>query len=188
MVLPPPPRKTNQNINTKRKPGIRISTLNPSVSVATLGALEVEAGQEVLEGGRNVDGNGLVVRGQSIGEVGKRLAVINDLLAANLQRKDTLVRVAVGLLAKRTENWHQPIDGGAHPEFVVAALEVEVVDVNAADLVVQEIVVEGNIALEVVSKLSWENGSQRGQLTRSKATREWLGMYVSPQKLLPWTS
>lgn len=93
------------------------------------------------------DGNrdGLVGGPEGVGEVGQRLAVINDRLAADLEGEDAAV-LAVGLPAEGVDDGGS-VHGGAHVERVVAAQEREVVNVDSADVLAKEIVVEGDIAL-----------------------------------------
>lgn len=120
---------------------------SPLVAEAAAGNDDAERG---VDGLANGDLDRLVVGGQGVGEVGQRLAVVNDRLAADLEREDALV-LAVRLLAEGF-NDGAVVDGGAHGVDVVAGAEREVVDVDGADLLAEEVVVEGDVALRLVSK------------------------------------
>ena len=101
----------------------------------------------LLKGATNVDFNGLVVGAESIAEVVEVLAVVDDGLAANLEGKDTLGLVAVGVRAESVEDG-TIFDGGAHEVLVdLAGADEEVVNEDGADFSAKEVVVESHIAL-----------------------------------------
>jgi hypothetical protein len=105
------------------------------------------APEEPGHGGADVDVDRLVVRAEGVGKVGDGLAEVLDRLAAEHQGEHTLLLVAVGLGAESREDG-AVVDGGAHGERVLAGIEDNVVDVDGADLLAQEVVVEGGIALD----------------------------------------
>lgn len=109
----------------------------------------------------NIDGNGLVRRSKRVGEVRERLAVVDNRLAPDLERKDALGLIAVRLLDEGVENGLL-LDGGAHLGDGDAWPEREVVNVDGTNLVSKEIVVEGAVALRVVSRLQCHEGPGSG--------------------------
>ncbi len=113
---------------------------------AAAGDGDVEVG---LDGVANGDVDSLVVGGEGVGEVGEGLAVVDDTLAADLEGQDAAL-LAVGLLAKGGDDG-AVVDGGAHLVLVVAGAEGQVVDEDGADLLAEEVVVEGDVALDRVS-------------------------------------
>jgi len=100
----------------------------------------------------NVDIDGLVVAGQGVGEVAEGLAVVDNSLAAQLEGKNTLGLITVRLLAESLED-RAVVDGSAHGELVLlAGVQNDVVDEDGTDLLAENVVAEGGIALGKVSK------------------------------------
>jgi len=124
------------------------------VLAAAAGDGDVEVGLDSLADG---DLDGLVVGSEGVGEVGQGLAVVDDSLAADLEGQDAAL-LAVGLLAEGGDDGGV-LDGGAHLVLVVAGAEGQVVDEDGADLLAEEVVVEGDVALCGVS-MGW--GEEEG--------------------------
>lgn len=110
----------------------------------------------------DVDINGLVVAGQGVGEVAEGLALVENGPAAQLEGKNTLGFITVGLLAESLEN-RAVVDGSAHGELILlAGVEHDVVDENGADLLAEKEVAEGGIALGKISKSDKQRMCQGG--------------------------
>lgn len=142
----------NQNIKTRitnSTGGLLEQKARPLVTTTAEAAARDDDAQRLVHGLPNRDLDGLVVGSEGVGEVGQRLAMINDRLSADLERQDALL-LAVRLLAERVDDG-LIFDRGAHRVLVHAGAEDEVVDENCADLLAQEVVVERGVALGLVS-------------------------------------
>lgn len=114
-------------------------------------AVEAAAGnsetQRPLNRASDIDRNGLGVCSQSVGEVGKVLALVVDGLATNFEVEPSIVLVASGRLSEGLK-YGCILNGGAHVGLGdLAGFEEEVVNIDGANLLAVKVVVEGGIAL-----------------------------------------
>ena len=105
------------------------------------------AAEECLDVLAERQDDGLVGGGQRVGVVGEGLALVDDVLALELEGHVAAVG-AVGLLAQHGDDGRLA-DVGVHGEVVDAAgLEVHVVQEGGADVLAVEERVEGDVALD----------------------------------------
>lgn len=101
-----------------------------------------------LDGATNVNVDGLVSGRQGVSDIGEALAIVDNALAAELEGEDAVLLVAVRLLNGKAGDGAEVENGGAHRiNIVVAGLEGKVVEVDGANFLVKEVVVESSVAL-----------------------------------------
>lgn len=144
------------------------------------------AAEELGHRGADVDLDRLVVRAEGVGKVGEGLAKVLDRLAAEHEGQHALLLVAVGPGAEGREDG-AVVDGRAHGELVLAGVEENVVDVDRADLLAQEVVVEGSVSLES-QLVDAEVNMSKVTHTMSRVKTDLLGIMAVPLKLLPRAS
>ena len=128
---------------------VHIGTLTSAASEA---AARNGPAEEPGHRGADVDVDRLVVRAEGVGKIAEGLAVVHDGLAAEHEREHALLLVAVGLGAEGGEHG-AIVDGGAHGKLVLAGEEEDVVDVNGADVLSEEVVEESGVTLR---RCQWE--------------------------------
>jgi len=100
-----------------------------------------------LDGATNVNVDGLVSGRQGVSDIGEALAIVDNALAAELEGEDAVLLVAVRLLNGKAGDGAEVENGGAHRiNIVVAGLEGKVVEVDGANFLVKEVVVESSVA------------------------------------------
>jgi hypothetical protein len=149
-ITDPTHKNDDKNIKTEKDDIVcKANALNTTLSeMGLLAVVFARKGdvERVLEGPADVNGNGLVASRECVGKVVERLAVVNDLLTADYEGQDALARVAVRLALHGVQDW-VGLDCRTHNVTVHAGLQSQVIEVDLTNLLTQEVVVEGNIAL-----------------------------------------